>query len=115
MAEGGYVFKHKSQEVSRSKLVVLQQVVRHLDGIIKGRKVGFLSAVGKPREGKSTSLTLIGWHFMKARGLHQTDIFQVSNSTQVQKTVTNPNHHYLSKRSTAIHLPVVLQSVPRKP
>ena len=86
MADGGYVFKHKSQEVSRSKLVLLKRVVRYLDRIIKGRKVGFLSAVGKPREGKSTLLTLIGWHFMKARGLQQTEIFQVSNSTQVACT-----------------------------
>ena len=81
-----YVFMHKTLEVSRSKLVVLKQVVRHLDRIIKGRKVGFLSAVGKPREGKSTLLTLIGRHFMKGRSSRQTEIFRVSDSTQVACT-----------------------------
>ena len=84
--DGKYVFKHRSHEVSRSKLVVLKQVIRHLDGVIKGRKVGFLSAVGKPREGKSTLLTLIGRHFMKAKGSQQAEIFQVSDSTHVACT-----------------------------
>ena len=86
ISDGRYIFKHRSQEVSRSKLVVLKHVVRYLDRIINGRKVGFLSAVGKPREGKSTLLTLIGRHFMKEKDSHQNEIFQVSDSTSVACT-----------------------------
>ena len=74
-----HVFKHRKEECSRNKLVVVRSAVHHLNHVIQHRKVAFLSIVGKPREGKSTLLELIRRQLSGDDGL---PLFRCSNSSE---------------------------------
>ena len=51
-----FIFKHRVEPPSRTRLAPIEPGVRLLDQVIQNRKVGLLGVMGKPREGKSAFL-----------------------------------------------------------